>query len=186
MESTQNIKDASELHELIKPQQVKFHSENLKNVLHWQPGSYKDNNTVYFVQYKMYGDKHWFHKQKCWGISSTFCDLTSETCDYSEPYFARVSAARISVQSDWVRTQTFTPRTETNIGPPSALVIPKKKSIKVRLTAPYSPLKGRNGQLISMEAFYKLQYRVYIIKNSLDCFYDQILDLQYMSLVNNK
>ncbi|XP_064411269.1 interleukin-22 receptor subunit alpha-2-like, partial [Latimeria chalumnae] len=122
--------DASELHELIKPQQVKFHSENLKNVLHWQPGSYKDNNTVYFVQYKMYGDKHWFHKQKCWGISSTFCDLTSETCDYSEPYFARVSAARISVQSDWVRTQTFTPRTETNIGPPSALVIPKKKSIK--------------------------------------------------------
>ncbi|PNJ78740.1 interleukin-22 receptor subunit alpha-2 isoform X3 [Pongo pygmaeus] len=97
-------------HESLKPQRVQFQSRNFHNILQWQPGrALTGNSSVYFVQYKIYGQRQWKNKEDCWGTQELFCDLTSETSDIQEPYYGRVRAASAGSYSEWSMTPRFTP-----------------------------------------------------------------------------
>ncbi|XP_068006492.1 interleukin-22 receptor subunit alpha-2 isoform X1 [Melanerpes formicivorus] len=153
----------------IKPQKVEFHSLNFNNTLHWQPGRAREaRDTVYFVQYKVYGQSTWQNKDDCWGIQSHVCDLTNETSNIQEPYYGRVKAASAGVYSDWSLSCRFTPWRETIIGPPSVTVVHSNKFIKVKLQAPCSPYRRKKGSKIPMTNYYDLLYQVFIINNLLD------------------
>ncbi|XP_036624710.1 interleukin-22 receptor subunit alpha-2 [Trichosurus vulpecula] len=155
--------------ESLRPRRVEFQSFNLQNVLHWHPGSdFTPNNTVYFVQYKIYGQKEWTNKEGCWGICELFCDLTNETSDVQEPYYGRVKAASAGTHSNWSMTKRFLPWWETKIGPPSIHVKQSTRSIQLILHAPNSPYKSKRGKSISIQNYYELVYRVFTINHSLD------------------
>ncbi|XP_076999795.1 interleukin-22 receptor subunit alpha-2 isoform X2 [Tamandua tetradactyla] len=155
--------------EPLRPQKVRFQSRNFRNVLHWQPGkALVGATTLYFVQYKMYGQRQWKNKQDCWGIPGLFCDLTNETSDIHEPYYGRVKAASAGVFSGWSMTQRFTSWWETTIDPPVMDITQINGSLLVVLRAPDLPYKDQKRKNISMENYYELVYRVFIINNSLE------------------
>ncbi|NXK54881.1 I22R2 protein, partial [Chauna torquata] len=158
-----------DLQDAIKPQEVEFHSLNFNNTLHWQPGRAAEAKaTVYFVQYKVYGQSTWQNKEKCWGTQNHFCDLTDETSDIQEPYYGRVRAVSAGIFSDWSLSCRFTPWRETTIGPPTVNVVHSNKSIMLKLQAPRSPYRRRRGSTIPMTSYYDLLYQVFIINNLLD------------------
>ncbi|XP_041107626.1 interleukin-22 receptor subunit alpha-2-like [Polyodon spathula] len=117
----------------LKPVDVKFFSINLINNLHWQPGNGSSNATLYYVQYKIYGDSDWKNKAECWGISATSCDLTAETADYIERYHGKVKARDLDVTSDWMETSSFVPFDDTVIDRPKLKVTPKVNSLKINI-----------------------------------------------------
>ncbi|XP_074046373.1 interleukin-22 receptor subunit alpha-2 [Macrotis lagotis] len=155
--------------ESLMPLRVEFQSFNLQNILHWSPESaFIPNNTVYYVQYKIYGQKQWTKKKECWGIGELSCDLTNETSDVQEFYYGRVKAASAGNYSSWRMTRRFNPWWETKIGPPSINVIQSNKSIQLILHAPSSFYKRKKGNNISIQNYYEIVYRVFIINNTLN------------------
>ncbi|OXB71328.1 UNVERIFIED_CONTAM: hypothetical protein H355_004328 [Colinus virginianus] len=158
-----------DLQDVIKPREVRFHSLNFNTTLRWQPGrAGEGEDTVYFVQYKVYGQSKWQNKEECWGIQSHFCDLTEETSDVQEPYYGRVQAALAGIHSDWSLSCRFTPWRETTIGPPTIKVVHRNKFIILKLQAPRSAYKRKRGSMIPMTNYYDLLYQVFIINNLLD------------------
>ncbi|NXL91821.1 I22R2 protein, partial [Alectura lathami] len=158
-----------DLQDVIKPREVEFHSLNFNTTLRWQPGRAGEAEaTLYFVQYKVYGQSTWRNKEECWGIQSHFCDLTEETSDVQEPYYGRVRAASAGIHSDWSLSCRFTPWQETMIGPPMVNVVHSSKSIILKLQAPRSPYRRKRGSTIPMTNYYDLLYQVFIINNLLD------------------
>ncbi|XP_005552009.2 interleukin-22 receptor subunit alpha-2 [Macaca fascicularis] len=156
-------------HESLKPQRVQFQSQNFHNILQWQPGrALTGNSSVYFVQYKIYGQRQWKNKEDCWGTQELFCDLTSETSDIQEPYYGRVRAASAGSYSDWSMTPRFTPWWETKIDPPVMNITQVNGSLLVILHAPNLPQRYQKEKNISIEDYYELVYRVFIINNSLE------------------
>uniref|UniRef100_A0A8C5NVK3 Interleukin-22 receptor subunit alpha-2 n=1 Tax=Jaculus jaculus TaxID=51337 RepID=A0A8C5NVK3_JACJA len=136
--------------------------------LHWQPGrTLADNSSIYFVQYKMYGERQWKNKEGCWGTPALFCDLTNETSALEEPYYGRVRSARAGSYSGWSLTPRFTPVWETTLDPPVVTVTQANASLLVGLHAPNLPYRDQNRKNISMEDYYEFVYRVFIINNSL-------------------
>ncbi|XP_045398274.1 interleukin-22 receptor subunit alpha-2 [Lemur catta] len=160
---------AQPAHESLKPQRVQFQSRNFHNILHWQPGrALTGKSSIYFVQYKMYGERQWKSKEGCWGIQELFCDLTNETSNIQEPYYGRVRTASGGSHSGWSMTQRFTPWWETKIDPPVMNITQVNGSLLVTLCAPNLPYRDQKGKNISMENYYELVYRVFIINNSLE------------------
>ncbi|XP_016060366.1 PREDICTED: interleukin-22 receptor subunit alpha-2 [Miniopterus natalensis] len=156
-------------HKSLMPQRVHFQSRNFHNILHWQPGrACASNSCIYFVQYKMYGQKQWKNKEDCWGIQEFFCDLTDETSDVQEAYYGRVRTGVAGTHSSWTMTQRFTPWWETKIDPPVMNITQVNGSLLVILHAPNIPYRNQNGKNVSMENYYELVYRVFIINNSLE------------------
>ncbi|KAI4567444.1 hypothetical protein MJG53_009023 [Ovis ammon polii x Ovis aries] len=156
--------------ESLKPQRVHFQSRNFHNILHWQPGrACLGNNSIYFVQYKVYGERQWKNKENCWGIREFFCDLTNETSDIWEPYYGRVKTTLAGIHSGWTMTQRFTPWWETKIDPPVMNITHINGSLLVNLHAPNLPYRDQKGENVSME-YYELVYRVFIVNNSLEKF----------------
>ncbi|XP_008572250.1 PREDICTED: interleukin-22 receptor subunit alpha-2 [Galeopterus variegatus] len=156
-------------HESLKPQRVQFQSRNFHNILRWQPGRVlTGNSSVYFVQYKMYGQRKWKSKEDCWGIQELSCDLTNETSDVQEPYYGRVRTASAGSHSAWSMTRRFTPWWETKIDPPVINITQVNGSFLVILHAPNLPYRDQKGKNISVENYYELVYRVFIINNSLE------------------
>ncbi|KAM6181790.1 interleukin-22 receptor subunit alpha-2 [Erethizon dorsatum] len=152
----------------LKPQRVRFQSRNFHNVLLWQPGrALASNGSIYFVQYKMYGEREWKNKVECWGTQELFCDLTKETSEPQEPYYGRVRTASAGGCSGWSMTQRFIPWWETKIEPPVINITRVNGSLLVVLHAPDLPYRNQKRKTISMENYYELEYRVFIIKNSL-------------------
>ncbi|XP_049757869.1 interleukin-22 receptor subunit alpha-2 [Elephas maximus indicus] len=155
--------------ESLKPQRVHFQSRNFHNILRWQPGKVlTGNHNIYFVQYKMYGQRQWTNKEDCWGIQELSCDLTNETLDIQEPYYGRVRAAVAEIHSSWSMTPRFTPWLETKIDPPVLNITQVDRSLLVSLRAPNLPYRDQKGKNTSMENYYELVYRVFIINNSLE------------------
>ncbi|KAM5263992.1 interleukin-22 receptor subunit alpha-2 [Ctenodactylus gundi] len=151
--------------ESLKPQRVQFQSRNFRNVLRWQPGQTRDDNSsAYFVQYKMYGDREWKNKENCWGTRELFCDLTNETSDLQEPYYGRVRMASAGRYSGWSMTPRFIPWWEMKIDPPVINITRVNGSLLVVLQAPVSLRSDQRGKTISKENY---GYRVFIIENSL-------------------
>ncbi|XP_036270985.1 interleukin-22 receptor subunit alpha-2 [Pipistrellus kuhlii] len=168
---------AAETHpapESLKPQRVHFQSRNFYNILHWQPerasgsSSSSSSSSIYFVQYKIYGQIQWKNKEDCWGIQELFCDLTNETSDVREAYYARVRTAVAGTHSAWTMTRRFIPWWETKIGPPSMNITQVNGSLLVILHPPKIPYRNQKGKNVSMENYYEIVYRVFIINNSLD------------------
>lgn len=156
-------------HESLKPQRVHFQSRNFHNVLHWQPGrASASSSSIYFVQYKIYGQRQWKNKEDCWGIPELFCDLTNETSDVQEAYYGRVKTAVAGTHSAWTMTRRFTPWWETKIGPPGMNITQVNGSLLVILHPPEIPYRNQKGKNVSMENYYELVYRVFIINNSLE------------------
>ncbi|GAB1294942.1 Interleukin-22 receptor subunit alpha-2 [Apodemus speciosus] len=161
-------------HVSLKPQKVQFQSRNFHNILHWQPGSsLTSNGSVYFVQYKtdrssQYGQRQWKDKIDCRGTTALFCDLTNETLNPYEPYYGRVMMTRAGSHSAWTRTPRFIPWWETKLDPPVVTVTRVNASLWVLLHPPALPYKNQNGKNTTMENYYDLVYRVFVINNSLE------------------
>uniref|UniRef100_A0A8C4TME8 Fibronectin type-III domain-containing protein n=1 Tax=Falco tinnunculus TaxID=100819 RepID=A0A8C4TME8_FALTI len=61
-----------------------------------------------------YGEKSWLSKRECQSITQPFCNLTRETENFTEHYYARVRATGQNYcSSDWVRSERFEPRKES-------------------------------------------------------------------------
>ncbi|XP_042521402.1 interleukin-22 receptor subunit alpha-2 isoform X1 [Dipodomys spectabilis] len=166
--------EAQSAHESLKPQRVQFRSRNFHNILHWQPGrASSSNDSIYFVQYKMYGQKEWKNKEECWGIQELFCDLTNETSNLQEPYYGRVMMASAGSYSGWTITRRFTPWWATNIDPPVVNVTQHNRSLLIILHAPDLPYRHQKGTNITVENYYDLVYRVFLINNSLQKIQEQ-------------
>ncbi|KFU91866.1 Interleukin-22 receptor subunit alpha-1, partial [Chaetura pelagica] len=69
-----------------------FSSTNFENILTWETEADTAPGTVFDVQYKQYGGGPWLNKSECQGISRPFCNLTRETENFTEHYYARVRA----------------------------------------------------------------------------------------------
>ncbi|NWU65725.1 I22R1 protein, partial [Pterocles burchelli] len=69
-----------------------FSSTNFDNILTWETEADIPPGTVFDVQYKQYGEKVWLNKHECQSITRPFCNLTRETENFTEHYYARVRA----------------------------------------------------------------------------------------------
>ncbi|XP_078069795.1 interleukin-20 receptor subunit alpha-like [Mustelus asterias] len=148
---------------LIAPSNVHFLSIDLQNVVHWGLVGEKGCRILFAVQYKVYGEKDWKNKKECQNITRTCCDLSNETADYEEHYYARVRAVSGAGSSDWNRSGRFNPKVETNISSPKVTVETGVGSISITLTA---PKKWKNNDAISLaKVFQELKYNLSIINS---------------------
>ncbi|XP_064505445.1 interleukin-20 receptor subunit alpha isoform X1 [Pseudopipra pipra] len=150
---------------LLNPRNVRFESINMKNILHWSAPEGTGNGVLYKVKYSVYGVGKWIRKPECRNINRTWCDLSSETSDYEEQYYASVKAFLNGMFSDWVETTRFNPLTDTKIDPPMVSVSSTDKSISIILTAPEKWKRSPEEESISLLQVYPgLQYNVSVLK----------------------
>ncbi|XP_010281771.1 PREDICTED: interleukin-22 receptor subunit alpha-1 [Phaethon lepturus] len=132
-----------------------FSSTNFENILTWETEADIPPGTVFDVQYKQYGEKSWLNKHECQSITQPFCNLTRETENFTELYYARVRATGQNYcSSNWVRSERFEPRKETIIGAPEVEYIPYVRSIKFLIRPPYTPLRGEDDRQLTVEDIY--------------------------------
>ncbi|CAM9779644.1 unnamed protein product [Bubo scandiacus] len=132
-----------------------FSSTNFENILTWETEADIPPGTVFDVQYKQYGEKSWLNKLECQSITQLFCNLTRETENFMEHYYARVRATgQDYCSSNWVRSERFEPRKETIIGAPEVEYIPYVRSIKFLIRPPYTPLRGEDDHQLTIEDIY--------------------------------
>ncbi|KAM4656790.1 interleukin-22 receptor subunit alpha-1 [Amazona ochrocephala] len=132
-----------------------FSSTNFENILTWETEGAVPPGTTFDVQYKQYGEKSWLNKPECQSITQPFCNLTRETENFTEHYYARVRAtAQNHCSSNWVRSERFEPRKETVIGAPAVEYIPHVRSIKFLIRPPYTPLRGEDERQLTVEDVY--------------------------------
>ncbi|KAM9256016.1 interleukin-22 receptor subunit alpha-1 [Cariama cristata] len=132
-----------------------FSSTNFENILTWETEADIPPGTVFDVQYKQYGEKAWLNKRECQSITQPFCNLTRETENFTEHYYARVRATGQNYcSSNWVRSERFEPRKETIIGAPEVEYIPYVRSIKFLIRPPYTPLRGEDDRQLTVEDIY--------------------------------
>ncbi|XP_032936643.1 interleukin-22 receptor subunit alpha-1 [Catharus ustulatus] len=126
-----------------------FSSTNFENILTWETAAEIPPGTVFDVQYKQYGEKSWLSKRECQSITQLFCNLSRETENFREHFYGRVRARGCS--SSWVRSERFEPRKETTIGAPQVEPIPRVRSIRFLIQPPLTPLRGEDGQQLTVE-----------------------------------
>ncbi|XP_078504838.1 interleukin-20 receptor subunit alpha-like [Lissotriton helveticus] len=133
VESESNQQECS----LPKPRNVHFISRNMAAVVHWFPPLGLGDGALYSVQYRMYGPDTWQYKLECTNINRTWCDLTNETYDYEEQYYARVMVAFNGGNcSKWARTDRFSPTANTKIDPPIVRLSSGDRFISINLSSP--------------------------------------------------
>ncbi|KAJ7984913.1 hypothetical protein DPEC_G00359690 [Dallia pectoralis] len=154
--------------DVIAPQGVKFVSMDYINILHWKQHAKSNYNQKYYVQWKVYGEKHWTNAENCQGIRRLLCDLSLETSDPREWYYARVLAARSGLQSPWVLTRRFNPKWETSVSPPVVKLNVTREGVLVQLRPPRSPLTRRNGNWISVRKLQRMTYAIYVMQNDVE------------------
>ncbi|XP_010134234.1 PREDICTED: interleukin-20 receptor subunit alpha [Buceros rhinoceros silvestris] len=136
----------------------------MKNVLHWSAPEGTGDGVLYKVKYSVYGVGKWIRKPECRNINRTWCDLSSETSDYEEQYYASVKAFLNGMCSDWVETMRFNPLTDTKIDPPVVSVSSTENSISIILTAPGKWKRNPEEEFISLLQVYPgLQYNVSVL-----------------------
>ncbi|KAM8796009.1 interleukin-22 receptor subunit alpha-1 [Eudromia elegans] len=132
-----------------------FSSTNFENILIWETEADIPPGTAFDVQYKQYGEKGWLNKRECQSITRSFCNLTRETADVAEHFYARVRAsAHSACSTHWVRSERFQPQKETVIGAPEVEYIPNVRSIKFLIQPPYTPLRGEDNRQLTVEDIY--------------------------------
>ncbi|NWV59138.1 I20RA protein, partial [Malurus elegans] len=149
---------------LPNPRNVRFESINMKNVLHWSSPEGTGNGVLYRVKYSVYGVGKWIRKPECRNINRTWCDLSSETSDYEEQYYASVKAFLNGMCSEWVETTRFNPLTDTKIDPPMVSVSSTDRSISIILAVPEKWKRSPEEESISLLQVYPgLQYNVSVL-----------------------
>ncbi|NXU75341.1 I20RA protein, partial [Oreotrochilus melanogaster] len=149
---------------LPNPRNVHFESINMKNILHWSAPEGTGDGVLYKVKYSVYGVGKWIRKPECKNINRTWCDLSNETSDYEEQYYASVKAFLNGMCSDWMETTRFNPLTDTKIDPPMVSVSSTEKSISIILTAPEVWKRSPEGESVSLLQVYPgLQYNVSVL-----------------------
>uniref|UniRef100_A0A8C3J0A5 Interleukin 20 receptor subunit alpha n=1 Tax=Calidris pygmaea TaxID=425635 RepID=A0A8C3J0A5_9CHAR len=149
---------------LPNPRNVHFESINMKNVLHWSAPEGTGDGVLYKVKYSVYGVGRWIRKPECRNINRTWCDLSNETSDYEDQYYASVKAFLNGMCSDWMETTRFNPLTDTKIDPPMVNVSSTEKSISIILTAPEKWKRSPEEESVSLLQVYPgLQYNVSVL-----------------------
>ncbi|NXN38586.1 I20RA protein, partial [Rhinoptilus africanus] len=149
---------------LPNPRNVHFESINMKNVLHWSAPEGTGDGVLYKVKYSVYGVGKWIRKPECRNINRTWCDLSNETSDYEEQYYASVKAFLNGMCSDWTETTRFNPLTDTKIDPPMVSISSTEKSISIVLTAPKKWKRSPEEESVSLLQVYPgLQYNVSVL-----------------------
>ncbi|XP_062818546.1 interleukin-22 receptor subunit alpha-1 [Anolis carolinensis] len=134
-----------------------FKSTNFENIFVWKGGEETPPGTLYDVQYKKYGEP-WQEKSECQNVTRLFCDLTHETENFSERFYAQVRAhVPDCCTSNWAMSPRFHPGMDTNIGKPEVKCIPSTQSIQFFIQPPMSPLRdGDNQTLTVVKIFSKI------------------------------
>ncbi|MBN3324121.1 I22R2 protein, partial [Atractosteus spatula] len=138
-----------------------------KNKTHIKLQNPKLGCSIIYIYFKSYGQKKWADAVHCLGITEPHCDLSQETSDRRECYYARVQAALDDTLSPWVISPRFVPQWETSLSAPVIKLTAKESAILVQLKAPRSPYRRRNGSWISMKRLHQLTYRLYVMKDNM-------------------
>ncbi|XP_048414199.1 interleukin-22 receptor subunit alpha-1-like [Stegostoma tigrinum] len=142
---------------LPEPTRVKFESVNFNNTLRWtQKGP---PETVYDVEYCIYGDKVWKNKPECHHITVQYCDLTNEIVQENNWYYARVMAISKNINSTWSLSERFCPLDKTIIGPPAVEYTAGDRFITIQIHPPQVPPKGGIQRSIK-DIFTVIKYQV--------------------------
>ncbi|XP_007491367.2 interleukin-22 receptor subunit alpha-1 isoform X1 [Monodelphis domestica] len=163
--SIPNVYNAEESPKLL--QNLRFHSSNFENILKWDSIQGSPPDTVYNVQYKRYGDPKWKNKDECQNITETSCNLTYETRDTDEQYFAKVTASSRGQRNiqEWRQTPRFSACRDTLIKPPLVTCIPNVRSVRLVVHPSPTALWTSDGHSQTLEEifpdlFYRLQLHI--------------------------
>uniref|UniRef100_H0W7F6 Interleukin 22 receptor subunit alpha 1 n=1 Tax=Cavia porcellus TaxID=10141 RepID=H0W7F6_CAVPO len=146
-------------------QHPKFQSSNFENILSWDSGLESIPGTVYSVDYKKYGETQWLAKEGCQEITRKSCNLTMETGDLNEFYYARVTAISAEGLPSTKVTERFNPLRHTTIKPPDVTCIPKMRSIQMIVHPSLTPVHTGDGHQLTLEEifhdlFYSLELQI--------------------------
>ncbi|XP_053431083.1 interleukin-22 receptor subunit alpha-1 isoform X1 [Nycticebus coucang] len=146
-------------------QHVKFQSSNFENILTWGSGPDSTPDTVYSVEYKTYGESEWLAKEGCQNITRKSCNLTVETGNPTEYYYARVTAVSPGGRSATKMSDRFGSKQHTTIKPPDVTCIPKMRSIQMIVHPTPTPIHQGDGHQQMLEdifpdLFYHLELHV--------------------------
>ncbi|XP_053498225.1 interleukin-20 receptor subunit alpha isoform X1 [Ictalurus furcatus] len=162
-------------HELAAPRDVHFHSVNLRNTVRWSSGTADARGTTYTVEYAIYGDAVdvegteqvvWRLVEQCDDVTQTDCDVTEQTDDTEEEYYARVRANGPNGRSEWTETDRRLRLTDTILGPPQVNVTVVENILHVKLSGPFrwrNPGKKRQSMF---NIFPHMFYNVSVYNNS--------------------
>ncbi|KAG7461012.1 hypothetical protein MATL_G00205020 [Megalops atlanticus] len=167
------ILEATVIIAVAPPQDVQFSSCNLRNVVEWRPGNGTGNGTQYTVQYAIYGDGEkdrervvWRTKRQCTDVVQTSCDLSNETRNLDDQYYARVRVTGPNEVSKWATTVKFFPKLDTTFGPPIIKVTVKERSIIIKLKGPMRWKTANSKKEYSMAKYYPhMMYNVSVYNN---------------------
>uniref|UniRef100_A0A8B9PS65 Fibronectin type-III domain-containing protein n=1 Tax=Apteryx owenii TaxID=8824 RepID=A0A8B9PS65_APTOW len=126
-----------------------FSSTNFENILIWETEADIPPGTAFDVQYKQYGEKVWLNKRECQSITQPSCNLTRETENFTEHYYARVRATALILTIDTPVLCLL-----AIIGAPEVEYIPNVRSIKFLIQPPYTPLRGEDDRQLTIEDIY--------------------------------
>ncbi|XP_063079814.1 interleukin-20 receptor subunit alpha [Engraulis encrasicolus] len=161
---------------IAPPGRVWFNSTNLHNVVEWSPGAEgqgEGEGTQYSVEYAIYGDEdplargevRWSVVEHCTALRRTSCDLSDETHNLNEQYYARVRAVDTSrgLVSTWVNTTQFDPRTDTVLGPPQVTVRVDGNALDIKLRGPmrWRTKYMKNERSLS-RVYSELDYKIFV------------------------
>ncbi|XP_047729322.1 interleukin-22 receptor subunit alpha-1 isoform X1 [Prionailurus viverrinus] len=132
-------------------QHVKFQSSNFENILTWDSRPESAPDTVYSVEYKKYGEREWLAKEGCQRITRKSCNLTLETGNPMEHYYARVTAISAGGSSATKMTDRFSSLYHTTIKPPNVTCIPKVRSIQMIVHPTTTPIHTGDGHRLTLE-----------------------------------
>ncbi|XP_077006949.1 interleukin-22 receptor subunit alpha-1 isoform X2 [Tamandua tetradactyla] len=142
-------------------QHVKFQSSNFENILTWESRPESTPGTVYSVEYKTYGEREWLAKAGCQRIPRKSCNLTAETGNLTEFYYARVTAIGAGGQVATKMTDRFSSLHHTTIRPPDVTCIPRMRSVQMIIHPTLTPIHTEDGHQLTLEdIFYDLSYRL--------------------------
>uniref|UniRef100_A0A8C7ZJV3 Fibronectin type-III domain-containing protein n=1 Tax=Oryzias sinensis TaxID=183150 RepID=A0A8C7ZJV3_9TELE len=159
------------------PINVSFSSVNLRNVLHWLPGHDTPNDTHFTVQYAIYGESvdggnqlKWRAVRQCTVIVRTWCDLSAQTSDLDDGYYARVRSVVRKKSSKWTGLQRrFDPKEETRLGPPLITVEVHNNTATITLKGPMRYQLNNQTTAISMAEIYThMTYNLSVHNTHLD------------------
>ncbi|XP_076612549.1 interleukin-20 receptor subunit alpha [Chaetodon auriga] len=145
------------------PVNVIFSSVNLRNMLHWIPGNGTPDDTHFTVQYAIYGDSvedskgrrvNWRAVRRCTEIGRSWCDLSNETWDLEQGYYARVRAVSRRTSSKWALTWRFDPKSDTTFGPPLVSVDIENNTAIITLKGPMIYQPNNQTPVVSMATIY--------------------------------
>uniref|UniRef100_UPI00398F4922 uncharacterized protein n=1 Tax=Pristiophorus japonicus TaxID=55135 RepID=UPI00398F4922 len=105
---------------LPEPNWVLFDSVNFNNTLRWSQKGPRE--TMYDVEYLIYGEKIWKNKPECHHITAHYCDLTNEIAQENNWYYARVMAVSKNTNSTWALSERFCPLDKSDYVPLSAVI----------------------------------------------------------------